>query len=106
MPKAIHPDVALAIRSMRDALNECKQAVHSWRDVDEGARFDVANGMLILLGEIVADKDGEDTQDVVAELLNEHAKRLMDTPPQGHALAHAIGRLGATSLKLNKLVRE
>jgi hypothetical protein len=89
---------------MRDALTATKRAVEAWRDADEG-RDDIANGMRTLLGELDADDDGDDTLDVVAELLDEHVERLSATSLQGHALAHALGHLGTAALALNRLAR-
>lgn len=96
--------VAAAINTMREVLHATKRAVEAWRNADEG-RDDIANAMRTLLSELDADKDGNDTLDTVSELLDEHVERLSSTPPQGHALAHALGRLGTEAQALNRLVR-
>jgi hypothetical protein len=61
--------------------------------------------MLTLLDAIERDKDGDATLDVVSELLDEHLERLSHTAPTGHALAHALGRLGTSAQVLNRLTR-
>lgn len=96
--------ITAAVRTMRDALAVTKRAVEAWRSADEGCD-DVANGMRTLLAELNVDKDGNDTLDAVAELLDEHVERLSESPPQGHVLAHALGNLGSAAQTLNRLTR-
>jgi hypothetical protein len=49
--------------------------------------------MLLLLGEIASDRDGDRTLDVVSDLLEEYVETLADSGPEGVALAQATSSL-------------
>jgi hypothetical protein len=91
-------DSIAAIHAHREALSAARRAVAEWAAKDEGRRHCLCVAVLERLGECVADKEGDDTLEVVSELFEQHSNEM----PIGvsHALnvlaraAHGLGRAG------------
>jgi hypothetical protein len=95
--------IASARRSHRNALLAATDAVRAFAMKSERQR-ELSFGMLLLLGEIAGDTDGDDTLDVMEEFEAIYFAQLRKTD-EGCVVGAAVNRLEIEAKVLNKLVR-
>lgn len=101
--KQLRALIASARRSHRNALLAATDAVRAYAKKSERHR-ELSFGMLLLLGEIAGDTDGEDTLDVMEEFEAIYFGQLSECD-DGCVVGAAINRLEVEAKILNGLVR-
>lgn len=96
-----NPAVDSAIQRHRDILRAAKEAVAAWAVKADGRRDSTADAMIQLLGECAADKDGDDTLEVVSQFFEEYTE-LLDAE-RGSSVAHAVGDLAKAAHHLARV---
>src|SRR5690348_6414671 len=97
--KQMRDVIASARRSHRNAVLAATEAVHAYGKKGERQR-ELSFGMLLLLGEIVGDTDGDDTLDVMEELEAIYFAQLRKTD-DGCVVGATINRLQIEAKILN-----
>lgn len=90
--------MAQTIQAHRAALQATQEAVAQWASKHEGRRDAIAAGILELLADCANDEEGDQTQQVVSDLFEEHAK--LFAADRANALTHALGNLGVAAQAL------
>lgn len=87
-----------AIQAHRSVLQATQKAVAQWASKHEGRRDAIAAGILELLADCANDEDGDQTQQVVSDLFEEHAELI--AADRANALADALAHLGVAAQTL------